>query len=426
MKYTIIIPTYNHCDDLLIPCIESILKYTIMSDVELIISANGCVDNTLEYLTKLQSKFDELGFSNHFKYIWNDRPIGYAKANNEAIKISKGEKIILLNNDIILLDQPRNLWVELLEHPFNMDNKCGISGPIKQYSPEAGRDFCVFFCVMIDKIVFDSIGLLNEEYGIGSGEDAEFCIEAENHGFTVRECVEKQILNDSMYCGYFPIYHKGEQTVHDESLVSNYHDIYYMNGLKLAKKYNIEYYRTLLNNNYERHLSVNGEDIPPREKLRYLWAASNIVGNTVLEVGCSNGYGSQFFRDDIEYTGIDYDRFVIEESFFEHWPGNKKFIHADINTFDLGFYDTIVAMEIIEHLDNGLDIVEKLKSKCKRLLITVPYMEPKGFWGEHHKLHGLNESHFPDFTFKYCDENGNLHDSPIGKFNIMMGVYDKR
>ena len=82
--------------------------------------------------------------------------------------------------------------------------------------------------------------------------------------------------------------------------------------------------------------------------------------------------------------------------------------------------------EIIEHLDNGLDIVEKLKSKCKRLLITVPYMEPKGFWGEHHKLHGLNESHFPDFNFKYCDENGNLHDSPIGKFNIMMGVYDKR
>ena len=33
---------------------------------------------------------------------------------------------------------------------------------------------------------------------------------------------------------------------------------------------------------------------------------------------------------------------------------------------------------------------------------------------------------FPDFAFKYCDENGNLHDSPIGKFNIMMGVYDKR
>lgn len=46
IKYSIIIPTLNHCDDLLVPCVNSILQYTDMSNVEIIISANGCTDNT--------------------------------------------------------------------------------------------------------------------------------------------------------------------------------------------------------------------------------------------------------------------------------------------------------------------------------------------------------------------------------------------
>jgi len=47
------------------------------------------------------------------------------------------------------------------------------------------KNFAVFFCVMIDRKVFDTIGYLNEEYGTGSGEDMEFCILAEAAGFEV-------------------------------------------------------------------------------------------------------------------------------------------------------------------------------------------------------------------------------------------------
>ncbi len=53
MKYSVIIPTYNHCDKFLKPCIEAILKYSHIKDIELIISANGCTDNTFEYLGNL-------------------------------------------------------------------------------------------------------------------------------------------------------------------------------------------------------------------------------------------------------------------------------------------------------------------------------------------------------------------------------------
>lgn len=425
MKYSVVIPTYNHCDDLLKPCLESIFKYTDMRDVELIISANGCTDGTRSYLESLLYQFNVIGFGDHLKVIWSDQPLGYPKAVNLGVQVATTDKIVLLNNDTILLDQEKSHWLAMLESPFFLRKKCGISAPIISHSPEAGRDFAIFFCVMIDRKVFETIGLLNEEYGHGAGEDTEFSIEAENAGFEVIECTPKFTARDNLYTGRFPIYHVGEATVHDSNLVPDWFESFKKNGMRLARKYNLNYYKSMLMNNFERYMAIKGEEVWPREKGRYLWAASKVIGNSILEIGCSNGYGSQFFGDEINYFGLDYDKAIIEVAQEEGWGDNKKFVHADINTFELGQYDTIVAMEVIEHLDNGLEIVEKLKKHCKRLLVTVPYMETPGFWGEHHKLHMLNEIHFSnDFKFSFMGENGEIADKPHAGMNLMMCEYN--
>ena len=113
MKYSIVIPTYNHCDDLLKPCIESIFKYTNVCDIELIVSANGCKDNSFEYLGSLKEKFTSLGLGNNFKVVWNSDPIGYSRATNEGIKVATTNFIVLLNNDTILVyDRQRLGWWE--------------------------------------------------------------------------------------------------------------------------------------------------------------------------------------------------------------------------------------------------------------------------------------------------------------------------
>lgn len=236
MKYSIIIPTYNHCDDFLKPCIESIFKYTDMTDVELIVSANGCVDNTKWYLTALQSQFEAIGFGKHLKVVWSDAPLGYSGANNVAIKEAIADKIVLLNNDCLLLAQDKNRWIEMLDSAFQ-NPKCGISCVVKGPSEPAGHDFAIFFCVMIHRNVFNKIGLLNEEYGVGGGEDTEFCIEAERAGFEVIECSTKY-WGGNQFTGVFPIYHKGEGTVHDPNLVKDWTSIFLKNSLKLAQKYN--------------------------------------------------------------------------------------------------------------------------------------------------------------------------------------------
>ena len=80
-RYSVIIPTYNHCDDLLKPCLESIAQFTDLSTVEVIVVANGCVDHTREYVESLGEPF---------KLIWMDEAAGYTKATNVGIKAATG------------------------------------------------------------------------------------------------------------------------------------------------------------------------------------------------------------------------------------------------------------------------------------------------------------------------------------------------
>ena len=394
MKYSIVIPTYNNCEKYLKPCIESIIKYTDMTNVELVVSANGCTDNTKEYLATVPDVV----------VVWNNEPLGFAKATNNGIRVCKGEKIVLLNNDTVLLNQPKNKWLDRLD-------VSDIAAVLTQKSHITERYFGVFFCVMIDAKVFQSVGLLNEEYNTGGCEDIEFCLKAEDAGFKIVDVGHR---------GDFPIWHAAEGTMHDESLVQKWQEKFLLNELRLAKKYNREWYYWRLSNNYERAVFLKGDPVFPRETQRYEWAAQNIFGTKLLEIGCSTGYGTQFFAPRIQYLGLDYDPIIVDVAKDQQWGDNCSFDWADINTYNLGQYDTIVAFEVIEHLDNGLEVVEKLKQHCRRLLITVPHNEPKGFWGEHHRLHGLNESHFPGFKFTYISHNGNIsHEMvPVSNNNL--------
>ena len=385
MKYSIVIPTYNNCEKYLKPCIDSIIKHTDMENVELIVSANGCTDNTKAYLDYLKTAIPNLDV------VWNYNAVGFAKAVNAGILLAETERIVLLNNDTIILD---NNWLEKL------DAGGDISTVWTQWSDITQQRFGVFFCVMIYADVFQRIGLLNEEYETGGCEDIEFCYKARWNGIKIHANWDD---------GTFPIYHKAEGTVHDPELVSDWSNVFLKNELKLAQKYNVEWYKWRLSNNYERAVFLKDDPVFPRETQRYEWAAQNILPGSVLEIGCSTGYGYQFLNSPA-YMGLDYDPIIVDVAKEQQWSDDATFYQADINAYELGQYTNIIAFEVIEHLDNGLEIVEKLKQHCKRLLITVPHNEPKGFWGEHHKLHGLTEKDFPGFTFSYISHDGTISD----------------
>jgi GT2 family glycosyltransferase len=54
---------------------------------------------------------------------------------------------------------------------------------------------------MIKREVFDKIGLLDEQFGLGYHEDVDFCIRAEDAGYKLLET------------GSFPIYHRGRWNI---------------------------------------------------------------------------------------------------------------------------------------------------------------------------------------------------------------------
>lgn len=98
LKLSIVIVNLN-TKDLTIGCLRSIQKQAKDLKFEVLLTDNGSNDGSVEALKKLKG---ESFWRNKLTLIFNKTNTGYAKANNQGIKKSKGEFILLLNNDTIV------------------------------------------------------------------------------------------------------------------------------------------------------------------------------------------------------------------------------------------------------------------------------------------------------------------------------------
>lgn len=174
-KFSIVIPTYTNSEGLS-ECLQSIQEWTRLDDVEVIVVANGAPEEVK-------------GYTDHYsiKLLWFDEPLGYTVATNRGITAAQGEYLILLNDDCVILSQPINAWLDTLLQPFLDDSNMGITGPVMNWCPAAERHFLIFFCVMIRKAMLDEIGILDEVFSPGSGEDTDLCCRAVDNGWKIRQ-----------------------------------------------------------------------------------------------------------------------------------------------------------------------------------------------------------------------------------------------
>ncbi len=91
---SIIIINFNSFD-LVSQTVTTFKKFAEGFTYEIIVIDNASKDDSLK---KLKSTFPE------FRFIENDRNLGFGKANNQGLKIAKGEFVIFLNNDIIFIE----------------------------------------------------------------------------------------------------------------------------------------------------------------------------------------------------------------------------------------------------------------------------------------------------------------------------------
>lgn len=114
---SVIILSYN-TKNITRKCIESLHKSLIGSNIltEIIIVDNNSVDGSSDMIKKAVEKSNK---TISYKAIFNKINNGYAKGNNQAIKIAKGKNILFLNSDVIIQDIK---WDKLLFYFFHNPN----------------------------------------------------------------------------------------------------------------------------------------------------------------------------------------------------------------------------------------------------------------------------------------------------------------
>ena len=108
MKLSIIIVNWNTCE-ITLQALRSVYQETQGFDFEVILIDNNSADKSVE---KIRAEFPQV------QLVVNTDNLGFGRANNQGLKIAKGEYIFLLNSDTIVLNGAIQTLVKYLdEHP---------------------------------------------------------------------------------------------------------------------------------------------------------------------------------------------------------------------------------------------------------------------------------------------------------------------
>lgn len=223
MELSIIIVNYN-TKKLVEKCLLSIEKYPPNTSYEIIVVDNCSTDKSDEYIKTLQNG------------ILLSQNLGYSRANNIAIKASKGDYILLLNPDTEVLENTLSVCLDQIKSKKNvgilgcrvvmpngkLDLACKrgfptllnsffkftylsklfpksklLGGYNQTYLSENESNFidCVVGAFMlIKREVITKIGLLDESFFM-YGEDIDFCYRAKKSGFLVYYYADAKIIH---------------------------------------------------------------------------------------------------------------------------------------------------------------------------------------------------------------------------------------
>lgn len=203
---SIVIPTCNG-REWLADCIYSIRTHT-NTPYEIIVVDNGSADGTWEFLRDERVIFLSSGVNR-----------GFPAACNLGIRLSRGEAVLLLNDDVMVGPN----WLELMLECLYREENVGMVGPMTNYASglqmtadpytsllemaeayqrdhrgeqrEVNR--LVGFCLLMKREVLRTVGLLDERFSPGHFEDDDLCYRARLAGFRL------MIAKDTF------VYHRG-------------------------------------------------------------------------------------------------------------------------------------------------------------------------------------------------------------------------
>jgi len=120
MELSIVIINWN--DGKVLPgCLQSICRETKETEYEIVISDNGSTDGSLDYVR-----------SNHPEamIVENGANLGFSRGNNSGIAVARGEYVLILNPDTIIMDRALDrlvCWAD--KHPEAAAFGCRVLNP---------------------------------------------------------------------------------------------------------------------------------------------------------------------------------------------------------------------------------------------------------------------------------------------------------
>ena len=199
---SIVVLTYNNLDFTKV-CLESISKNT-MDPHEVIVVDNNSTDGTREFLLDWEKQSDM------HRILFSDENVGFSAGNNLGLRIVSGAYSVLLNNDTEVTPG----WLTALLRVLESDSSIGLVGPAtdnsgnescidlggaenKDYASTASYFFSkapavfyesksvAFFCAAFATTLLDTVGYLDESFGIGFFEDDDYCNRVAEAGLKV-------------------------------------------------------------------------------------------------------------------------------------------------------------------------------------------------------------------------------------------------
>lgn len=226
MMLSIVIVNYN-TRDLLLQTLKSVFENPPSLNYEVYVIDNNSSDDSCK---KVQESFSTV------KLIKNTENVGFARANNQALRVAVGKYILLLNSDTVVRPKTLDTMLKLMEQnprfgaagckvvlpdgkldlackrsfptPFN--SLCKMMGLSKLF-PKSKRfsaynltyldenksykvDCLVGAFMMVRKDTIDQVGYLDEDYFM-YGEDIDWCYRIKKAGWEIYYYGETEIIH---------------------------------------------------------------------------------------------------------------------------------------------------------------------------------------------------------------------------------------
>jgi len=218
MELSIIIVSFN-TRELLKKCLESI------KNAEIIVIDNASTDGSVEEIKKLKIKYQK--YKLNIKYILNNENLGFAKANNQALRLAGGEYCLLLNSDTEVKPGALEKLVEFARQHAEVGivgarllNPDGSLQPSVYHFPTIWRAFQEYWlgrkgsyekyaltasdavkveavtgaAMLISRKTIEKIGLLDEQYFMYF-EDLDYCRRLKRANLKVYYLPEAEVIH---------------------------------------------------------------------------------------------------------------------------------------------------------------------------------------------------------------------------------------